>query len=144
MDTDTTQIKFSRRGPRGGSGRGHGLRRSGGATALALAAAVVLAACQSERDPPSPGADEAWLEVRNDSATQIVEVNLTFSPAADWGVNQLGSQTLLPGKAFQLRAIPCPEAYDMRVVNDAGGETTRSAVDLPCGETEDWRVTDFP
>lgn len=111
---------------------------------LAVTGALFWAAsCQQEREPETPGPDEAWWEVENSTTATLVELNLVLSPVAGdaWGPDQLVGDGLAPAKEFRLVDVPCPLVYDMRAAAQDGQEAVRTGVDFACEEIVTWEVT---
>jgi hypothetical protein len=107
---------------------------------------VGLAACQQDAaSSDKPDSDESWVVVHNETGVTLVELNVAPSPGTGlgWGDNQFGEDTLKHGKSFTLKAVPCPDEYDLRALSADGGEATRGAVSLECGESFDWEVNGF-
>lgn len=68
--------------------------------------------------------------------------NLYVSPVSspNWGVDQLGSNTIPPGITIVLRNIPCPETYNLRVRYSDNYIIDRYNQYFPSGSTSTWTV----
>lgn len=87
--------------------------------AFATLAAVGLAACQQEPAQrvvtvPSQACNTAFRVVNNSSAT-VGQLYFSHSSLSGWGVDQLGSSVLPPGRFVNYRAAHAGN-YDFRVV----------------------------
>ena len=88
-----------------------------------LAIVFALAGCSSGDDSSSSSGSSSSttsVYVINETSGTITEVY--FSPTSEdtWGSNQLGSSTLSSGATFKMTGVPCPDDYDLRLVNTGG------------------------
>jgi len=106
-----------------------------------------LASCKQDNiEAPSPGPNEAWIRLHNDTGVTLTEFYVVPAPegGTGWGDNQFGEETLRSGRTFILKGVPCPDEYDMRALGDQTGEVQLQGVSLQCGESFDWEINGFP
>jgi hypothetical protein len=96
-------------------------------------------------DPPKPAADEGWVVLHNDTGVTLVEFNVVPSPEGGfgWGENQFAEDTVKDGKTFTLKAVPCPDDYDLRAVGAGGEEAVHKQAPISCGAQFDWELSNF-
>lgn len=102
--------------------------------AVAGLAAVPLAACQQESRQqvvavPVAVACDTSFRVVNNSAATVTQLYFSSSSRSGWGVDQLGTSVLPPGRFVNYRAAS-PGAYDFRVVWNTGQSAELRGIDI--------------
>jgi hypothetical protein len=83
-------------------------------------------------------ADEATLEVVNESDFAITDIYLTEVDNRDWGPNLIGGDVLLPGESIVLVDINC-DYYDAQLIDEDGVTCELYDLDL-CLNDATWVV----
>ena len=73
---------------------------------------VIPSPTPSPSPGPAPAPNTATLEVANQGTIAVFYLYVVPSWATTWGVDQLGTQVIMPGETFTLTDIPAPESYD--------------------------------
>ena len=61
---------------------------------------------------PAPIPNTSTLEVTNSGSLAVFFLYVVPSTSPTWGVDQLGTEVILPGETFTLTGIPAPGQYD--------------------------------
>jgi hypothetical protein len=80
------------------------------------------------------------LTIQNVSNYVIHEMYMTANDDNSWGPDLLGGDVLLPGEEGRVPAFSCAE-YDLRLIDDDGGECIVNDIDL-CFQEQAWTVND--
>ena len=79
------------------------------------------------------------VNIVNNSNKEIRNVYLSHVNVDDWGTNQLGNATILPGQSFSLNDVSCDQQQVKVVGEDADGCFLSTVVN--CGENSTWTIT---
>lgn len=85
-------------------------------------------------------ASDSSVSIRNGSSFAIHELYLSSTDDEAWGPDQLGMETIEPGKRYKIEDIPCDE-YDVRLVDEDGDECVIGGVGL-CADNDVWTIDD--
>ncbi|HEX8180982.1 MAG TPA: hypothetical protein VF525_15655 [Pyrinomonadaceae bacterium] len=85
---------------------------------LSIAAFCVCAALPLLSSARSPSAS---INVVNSSSREIIHIYLAHIDQDDWGVNQLGDASILPGQTFSIANVACDETQIKVVAEDKDG-----------------------
>jgi hypothetical protein len=84
----------------------------------------------------------ARLVVENNSSTTICYLYLSLSSDSEWGSDQLGDTSILPGESYELWDIP-PGTYDMRITDCSDNQlAVQQAVDFYERDEVTWALED--
>ena len=77
----------------------------------------------------------------NAGGLTITDLRVRQTGNIDWGVNQLGTETILPNNYYALRGVPCNVAFDIqtRALTNTGatsGPTEQTAVTFVCDKRQ--------
>jgi hypothetical protein len=86
------------------------------------------------------GGDVGSLTLRNNSSYMIYQMHLSPYDDPSWGPDLLGGDPLLPGEGGRAPVFQCAK-YDLKLVDDEGGECVVNDIDL-CFNDEDWSIDD--
>jgi hypothetical protein len=84
--------------------------------------------------------DVGSLTLRNASSYMIYQMHLSPYDDPSWGPDLLNSDPLLPGEGGTAPVFACSK-YDLKLVDDEGGECIVNDIDL-CFNDEDWTIDD--
>jgi len=77
----------------------------------------------------------------NGGGLSINDLRVRQNGSIDWGVNQLGTETIFPNNYYALRGVPCNVAFDVqtRALTNTGATsnpTQQSAVSFACDKRQ--------
>jgi hypothetical protein len=90
--------------------------------------------------PATDPSDVGSLTIRNASSYGIYHLQLSPYDDETWGEDLLAGDPLLPGEGGRVPVLQCSK-YDLRMVDDEGGECIIQDIDL-CFNDEDWTIGD--
>ena|SRR5438093_769578 len=96
-------------------------------------ALFTLAALTSARTPSTS------VNIVNNSNKEVRNVYLSHVNLDDWGGNQLGDATILPGQSFTLDNVACDQQQVKVVAEDQDGCFLSTVVN--CGGNVTWTIT---
>ena len=108
-------------------------KRDLGRVIILCVAVFALAALSSARTPTTS------VNVVNNSNKEIRNVYLSHVNVDDWGDNQLGDATILPGQSFALSNVACDQQQVKVIGEDQDGCFLSTVVS--CGESVTWTIT---
>jgi hypothetical protein len=79
------------------------------------------------------------VNIVNNSNKEVRNVYLSHVNADDWGANQLGDATILPGQSFNLNNVTCDQQQVKVIGEDTDGCFVSTIVD--CGSSPTWTIT---
>ena len=81
------------------------------------------------------------VNIVNNSNKEIRNVYLSHVNVDDWGGNQLGDATILPGQSFNLSNVGCDQQQVKVVAEDQDGCFLSTVIN--CGDNSAWTITDL-
>lgn len=90
--------------------------------------------------PSGDPGDVGSLTIRNASSYGIYQLHLSPYDDETWGPDLLAGDPLLPGEGGRVPVFQCSK-YDLRMIDDEGGECIIQDIDL-CFNDEDWTIGD--
>ena len=81
------------------------------------------------------------VNIVNLSSKEIRNVYLSHVNVDDWGTNQLGNTTILPGQSFTLNDVACDQQQVKLVGEDQDGCFLSTVVN--CGDNATWTITNL-
>lgn len=79
------------------------------------------------------------VNIVNNSNKEIRNVYFSHTAVDDWGGNQLGNATVLPGQSYALNNVTCDE-QQVKVVAENEDGCFHSTV-VSCGDSATWTIT---
>ena len=79
------------------------------------------------------------VNIVNNSNKEIRNVYLSHVNLDDWGSNQLGDTTILPGQSFTLNNVACDQQQVKVIGEDQDGCFLSTVVN--CGDNATWTIT---
>src|SRR5712691_8256717 len=79
------------------------------------------------------------VNIVNNSNREIRNVYLSHVNVDDWGANQLGDTTILPGQSFTLGNVACDQQHVKVICEDQDGCFLSTTVN--CGDSATWTIT---
>src|SRR5687768_15398233 len=104
-------------------------------TATLLPLLWIIPACSKDGDgdgspfEPDAAGERNSLAVVNDSDHVIEDFYIAAVGSSDWGPDLLGADALFPDEEFLIVDIEC-DFYDVRLIDDTGGECLILDIDL--------------
>jgi hypothetical protein len=91
---------------------------------------------------PTPTPTTGTIVIDNESSSTIWYLYVSASSSSDWGPDQLGSQVISPGHAYQLTDVPCNVGpFDLKVEDALHDElATHYGATVECGRTTTWTL----
>lgn len=108
-------------------------KRNLGRLIILCVAVFALAALSSASTPTTS------VNIVNNSSKEIRNVYLSHVNVDDWGANQLGDATILPGQSFTLNNVACDQ-QQFKVIGEDQNGCFLSTV-AACGDSATWTVT---
>src|SRR2546421_1104861 len=78
------------------------------------------------------------VNIVNNSNKEIRNVYLSHVNVDDWGANQLGDATILPGQSFNLTNVGCDQQQVKVIAEDQDGCFLSTVVS--CGNSSTWTI----
>ena len=81
------------------------------------------------------------VNIVNNSNKEIRNVYLSHVNVDDWGGNQLGDATILPGQSFNLTNVGCDQQQVKVISEDQDGCFLSTVIN--CGDNSVWTITNL-